>query len=37
MVTKGAPKGAAAKFIDWITSGNATTKKIIGSDWIPIH
>jgi phosphate transport system substrate-binding protein len=37
MVTKGAPKGAAAKFITWITSGNKTTKKIIGSDWIPIH
>jgi phosphate transport system substrate-binding protein len=37
MVTKGAPKGAAAKFIAWITSGNKTTKKIISSDWIPIH
>ena len=37
MVTKGVPKGAAAKFIDWVTSGNAITKKIIGSDWIPIH
>ena len=37
MVTKGAPKGASAKFIDWITSGNKVTKKIIGTDWIPIH
>jgi phosphate transport system substrate-binding protein len=37
MVTKGAPKGAAAKFISWVTSGNAITKKIIGSDWIPVH
>jgi phosphate transport system substrate-binding protein len=37
MVTKGAPKGPAAKFITWITSGNAASKKIIGSDWIPIH
>jgi phosphate transport system substrate-binding protein len=37
MVTKHAPKGAAAKFIAWVTSGNATTKKIIGASWIPIH
>ena len=37
MVTKHAPKGAAAKFISWVTSGNAITKKIIGSSWIPIH
>lgn len=37
MVTKGAPKGAAAKFINWVTSGNKTTKKIIGSSWIPVH
>jgi len=37
MVTKGAPKGPAAKFIGWITSGNRTTKKIIASSWIPIH
>ncbi len=37
MVTKGAPKGAASKFIAWITSGNKTTKKIIASQWIPIH
>jgi phosphate transport system substrate-binding protein len=37
MVTKGAPKGEAAKFIDWVTSGNKTTKAIIGSSWIAIH
>ena len=37
MVTKGVPKGAAAKFIAWVTSGNKTTKKIIGSQWITIH
>jgi phosphate transport system substrate-binding protein len=37
MVTKGAPKSAAAKFIAWVTSGNKITKKIIGSGWIPIH
>jgi phosphate transport system substrate-binding protein len=38
MVTKGAPKGAAAKFIAWITSSkNATARKIISSEWIPIH
>jgi phosphate transport system substrate-binding protein len=37
MVTKGAPKGEALKFISWVTSGNATTKKIISSSWIAIH
>jgi phosphate transport system substrate-binding protein len=37
MVTKGAPKGEAAKFIDWVTSGNRTTKAIISSSWIAIH
>jgi phosphate transport system substrate-binding protein len=37
MVTKGVPKGPAVKFIAWVTSGNKATKKIIGSDWIPIH
>jgi phosphate transport system substrate-binding protein len=38
MVTKGDPKGAAAKFIDWITSSkNKTARKIIASSWIPIH
>lgn len=37
MVTKGAPKGEALKFLDWVTSGNKTTKAIISSSWIAIH
>lgn len=37
MVTKGKPKGEAAKFIKWVTSGNATTKKIINSSWIAVY
>lgn len=37
MVTKGAPKSAAAKFIAWVTSGNKTTKAIINSSWIAVH
>jgi phosphate transport system substrate-binding protein len=37
MVTKGAPKGEALKFIDWVTSGNKVTKEIISSSWIAIH
>lgn len=37
MVTKGAPKGEALKFLKWVTSGNRTTKQIIGSSWIAIH
>jgi phosphate transport system substrate-binding protein len=38
MVTKGAPKGEAAKFIDWITKpGNLTVRKIVSSEWIAIH
>jgi phosphate transport system substrate-binding protein len=37
MVTKGNPKGAAEKFIAWVTSGNSITKKIISSDWITVH
>jgi phosphate transport system substrate-binding protein len=38
MVTKGVPKGAAAKFIAWITSShNKTAHKIIATDWIPVH
>jgi phosphate transport system substrate-binding protein len=38
MVTKGDPKGEAAKFIDWITKpGNLTVRKIISSEWIAIH
>jgi phosphate transport system substrate-binding protein len=38
MVTKGRPKGEAAKFIDWITKpGNLTVRKIVSSEWIAIH
>jgi phosphate transport system substrate-binding protein len=37
MVTKGAAKGEAAKYIAWVTSGNKTTKKIIESSWIAVH
>jgi phosphate transport system substrate-binding protein len=37
MVTKGGPKGEAAKFIKWVTSGNKTTKSIINSSWIAVH
>jgi phosphate transport system substrate-binding protein len=37
MVTKGLPKGEAAKFIAWVTSGNKTTKSLINSSWIAIH
>jgi phosphate transport system substrate-binding protein len=37
-VTKGVPKGAAAKFIDWIVKPhNKIVEKIVGSEWIPIH
>jgi phosphate transport system substrate-binding protein len=37
MVTKGSPRGAASKFIAWVTSGNRITKKIIASSWITVH
>jgi phosphate transport system substrate-binding protein len=37
MVTKGEPKGEAAKFIHWVTSGNRTTKNLINSNWIAVH
>ncbi len=37
MVTKGAPKGEAAKFLNWVTSGNKATTKIINSSWIAVH
>ena len=37
MVTKGAPKGQALKFISWVVSGNKTADKIINSSWIAIH
>jgi phosphate transport system substrate-binding protein len=38
MVTKGAPKGAAAKFIAWVTKPhNKTVEKIVASEWIPVY
>lgn len=38
MVTKGIPKGEAAKFINWVTKpGNKTVRAIVGSEWIAIH
>jgi phosphate transport system substrate-binding protein len=37
MVTKGEPKGEAKKYIDWVISGNKTTKNIINSNWIAVH
>jgi phosphate transport system substrate-binding protein len=38
MVTKGAPSGAAAAFINWVTKpGNTTVRSIINSSWIAIH
>jgi len=37
MVVKGHPKGAALKFLKWVTSGNKTTKKIIASNWINVY
>jgi phosphate transport system substrate-binding protein len=38
MVTKGRPKGEAAKFIDWITNPkNSIAHKVIGSEWVPIN
>ncbi len=37
MVTKGVPKGEAARFLRFATSGNAVTKRIINSSWIAIH
>jgi phosphate transport system substrate-binding protein len=37
-VTKGVPKGEAAKFIDWVTKpGNKTVRAIVSSEWIAIH
>ena len=37
-VTKGAPKGEAAKFIAWVTKpGNKTVRSIVSSNWIAIH
>ena len=38
MVTKGVPKGEAAKFINWVTKPNNTTvRAIVSSEWIAIH
>ena len=38
MVTKGVPKGEAAKFIAWVTkAGNKTVRAIVNSSWIAIH
>jgi len=38
MVTKGVPKGEAAKFLAWVTKpGNATVRAIVNSSWIAIH
>jgi phosphate transport system substrate-binding protein len=38
MVTKGVPRGAALKFISWITKpGNKTVRAIVNSNWIAIH
>jgi phosphate transport system substrate-binding protein len=38
MVTKGAPKGDAAKFISWITkAANKTVRSIVSANWIAIH
>jgi phosphate transport system substrate-binding protein len=38
MVTKGDPKGAAAKFIDWIINRhNTAVEKIVATEWIPVY
>lgn len=37
MVTKGAPKGEALKFILWVTSGKKSVDSIINSSWIAVH
>ena len=37
MVTKGVPKGAALKFLLWVTSGKKQVDRIINSQWIAIH
>jgi phosphate transport system substrate-binding protein len=37
-VTKGAPKGEAAKFVAWVTkSANKVVRSIVSSNWIAIH
>jgi phosphate transport system substrate-binding protein len=38
MVTKGEPKGEAAKFIDWVVKPhNKVVEAIVSSEWISIH
>jgi phosphate transport system substrate-binding protein len=37
MVTKGNPKGAALKFLAWVTSGKKSVDSIINSQWISVH
>jgi phosphate transport system substrate-binding protein len=37
MVTRGVPKGEVRKFLQWVTSGNNVTKRIINSSWIAIY
>ncbi len=37
MVTKGRPKGEAAKYIAWVTSGKKNVDAIINSSWIAVH
>jgi len=37
MVTKGRPKGEAAKYIAWVTSGKKSVNAIINSSWIAVH
>ncbi|GAC1317527.1 MAG: phosphate ABC transporter substrate-binding protein PstS [Thermoleophilaceae bacterium] len=36
MVTRGAPSGAAGKWIKWIQS-NKKASRIIATDWVPLH
>jgi phosphate transport system substrate-binding protein len=37
-VTKGVPRGAAAKFINWVTKpGNSRVRSIVSSAWIAIY
>ena len=37
MVTKGEPRGEAAKYIAWVTSGKKNVDAIINSSWIAVH
>lgn len=37
MVTKGAPKGPALKFLLWVTSGKKVVDNIVNSQWISVH